>query len=226
LSSKYLPSKNFAIEADYIEVNDASQMLGRGSNLGDPLQFFMVERQLIRYYRNRIPKLTPSLIMTKGGLDEYGLRKNTFRQILGMVEYQHIRLVDTIFKAQLETADYQARYMAAELVWTDYVRAQDYSHKYTIDFERAMSRIQEQAQKRRDEQLHEYAKIILELEQEHERKLKKMGMTTTKKKLSDMELVNSRVRTILQEIETSGDSDRVKDQRAVAILDLSKRIFD
>lgn len=210
----------------YFGESDLQTFLGKAASSGHPLQFFINEDMITRYYRSRVPRWSPSLVLTPGGLRDRRNKQITLQRIEMMIEDQHIELINAVFAGQKAATFYQANYVAQEMAWTDELRRSGQLGEQQLSFAARSQRMIEEAQARRDRQMHEYAKEMLGIQQEHEQTMQKLRHRSVEDKMADMEHVNTRIRHILQDINESSDPDRVKNQRATTIIGLSAKVFD
>jgi hypothetical protein len=209
-----------------LPINYFDKQLEKAARDGDPLQFFIKEDAIIKIYEDRIPKFSLSVMMTKRGFDRWNMRKNTLKQIEQSIELHHVQLVNAVLGGWVYATSVQANYFAQELAWTEQSRRAGKELAGQLDIQQQLLNMQAEAERKRDERLHRQAKELLAIKNKHELKVQRLRVPTIDQKLDDIDAYNGRIRSILQDIHDSPEPNRIKNQRATTILNLSTRIFD
>jgi hypothetical protein len=197
--------------------------------MADPLSFFAIESGIKEFYKDRIPSLTPTYILSDflSGFRNYKGARQTYHNIIDMCEAFHVQLIANVMNAILVKQDYEANFARKELEFTHELRRRNLEKEADFDFQVRLAKILGKAETRRSDRLHEQAKELLTMQQNHE-----ILMSSARVNLSDPSVkfqkiaeAQPKLREMLREIEALPETNRIKHQMSLALIEAHRQAF-
>lgn len=192
---------------------------------GNPLQFYLMESNIIDFYERRIPDFGLKVMVSKRHFDRWNRRRSTLQQIEDSIERAHVQLVQVVLSGFIYSAAYEAGYYQRELQWTEEARRQTRTENRRYDIQKVLWEESEKAAKMRDDRHQGYATELLDIRQQHEINMMKAAVPSIEQRLDDITLYNDRIRAILNDINNGPGDQRVKNQQATQMITLAQMIF-